>query len=82
MVLKRNCAVCGKSLEIIVKKNEKTGENKYSGGHYIGRVKLPFGEGQYIKTKEKIFEEKRYVYRWTGKEKKIEYWECNSCYKK
>jgi len=81
MVLKRSCAVCGKSLEIILKKDEKSGEKKYFGAHYIGKIKLPFGEGKYILTKEKIFEKKQSVYRWTGKEKYVEYWECKSCYK-
>ncbi|MEK6888384.1 MAG: hypothetical protein AABX14_05560 [Candidatus Aenigmatarchaeota archaeon] len=73
--LKRKCLVCGKSINIVVKNRE------YSGGNYFGEIKLPVKPGEYKKVgTTKIGRTKADVVKWTGKEKKIEYWECNKCF--
>lgn len=77
MVIKRNCLVCGKEIKIRLNK-----DRTYSGGDYFGKIKLPIGKGKYIKIdKLNLFNNKADVVRWNGKEKEIEYWECNKCSK-
>ena len=75
----RKCLVCGKRIKIILYK-----KGHYEGGHYFSKIKIPIkGTGDYKKIKSaKILWKKFDVVKWTGKEKKIEYWECNSCYDK
>ena len=75
--LKRMCLVCGKKIYTTVFEN-----GKYTNGHYFGKMKLPIeGTGEWKKTgTTKIGKQKIGVVKWTGKEKEIEYWECNSCF--
>lgn len=74
----RKCVICGKSIKIRV--DEK---GKYDNGNYFGIMNVPIkGTGHYKKTgTSRLFGRKVSVVKWTGKEKKVEYWECNECYK-
>jgi len=75
--MKRDCSVCGKELDINLRKDKS-----YFGGNYFGKVEIPFGKGKYIKTgKTKINKKIIDVVKWDGKEKEIEYWECDKCFK-
>jgi len=61
----------------------KVGKNRrYDVGHYFGKLKLPIeGTGEWKKTgKMKLGKSSHDVVKWTGKEKEIEYWECNECF--
>ncbi|MCK4491103.1 MAG: hypothetical protein KAU03_00660 [Candidatus Altiarchaeales archaeon] len=73
----RRCAVCGKKIKINVDEN-----GRYDNGHYFGKLKLPIkGTGEYKKVgTTKLLKKQVQVVEWTGKEKEIEYWECNKCY--
>jgi len=72
----RKCLVCGKRLKIAV-----GADHSYTGGHYFGVMELPVGKGKYIELGErKICGRKLEVVKWTGKHKKVEYWECEKCY--
>ncbi|MBU0662852.1 MAG: hypothetical protein ABH854_00930 [Candidatus Diapherotrites archaeon] len=75
--LKRMCLVCGKKIYTTVFEN-----GRYTNSHYFGVLKLPIeGTGEYIKTgTTKFGKTKADVVKWTGKEKELEYWECDSCY--
>ena len=75
----RKCVVCGSRVKIYSDNN-----GKYAGGHYFGELKLPIeGTGKWKKTgKTKIGGRSYDVVDWTGKEKKMEYWECNACFEK
>jgi hypothetical protein len=43
-------------------------------------MELPVGKGKYVEVGErKICGRKCEVVKWTGKEKKVEYWECEKC---
>lgn len=43
-------------------------------------MKIPVGKGRYVKIgKTKLLDRKINVIKWNGKEKEIEYWECNKC---
>lgn len=54
---------------------------KYTNGHYFGKFKIPLKPGEYKKTgTTKIGRSKADVVKWTGKQKEIEYWECNKCF--
>src|SRR3989338_6964287 len=79
MKIVRKCVVCGKKIKIKV-----DSERKYSGGHYFGKLKVPVkGTGEWKKVgKTKIGRISCEVVDWTGKEKEVEYWECNSCFEK
>jgi len=74
----RKCVVCGKCVKINLDK-----KGHYDNGHYFGKFKLPLkGTGCYKKVgASKILGEKVDVVKWTGKEKEVEYWECNRCCK-
>ncbi|PIN84776.1 MAG: hypothetical protein COV47_05715 [Candidatus Diapherotrites archaeon CG11_big_fil_rev_8_21_14_0_20_37_9] len=76
--LKRKCLICGKYFYTTVYENRK-----YSNGHYFGKVPTQIeGTGEWKKVGAfKIGKWKGNTIKWTGKEKKYEYWECNSCYK-
>ncbi len=75
--IKRKCLVCAKNLKIGI-----YDDKQYHGGHYFNKFKLPIGKGEYKKTsKSKLFGKTVDVVKWTGKEKEIEYWECEKCYK-
>ena len=78
-VIIRRCVVCGKRMRINVGRKEN-----YDKGHYFGKLKLPVkGTGEWKKTgKTKIGRKSYDVVDWTGKEKEIEYWECNGCFEK
>ena len=57
-------------------------DGHYSRGAYFGRFKLPIkGTGKYEKVgTSKLGKLKVDVVKWAGKEKEVEYWECNSCF--
>lgn len=73
----RKCVVCGKKIKINV--DEK---GHYDTGHYFGKLKLPIkGTGEYNKVgTTRLLKRQVQVVEWTGKEKEVEYWECNKCY--
>lgn len=74
--LYRKCTVCGKRIRVKVYP-----DRHYTGGHYFNKLKIPMGKGEYKKVgKSNILGKKVNVVKWTGKEKEIEYWECNTCY--
>jgi len=75
--LKRKCLICGKYFYTIIREN-----GKYSNGHYFGKVPTQIeGTGEWKKVGTfRIGKLKGDTVKWTGKEKKFEYWECNSCY--
>lgn len=73
----RECMVCGKKIKINIDK-----KGCYDNGHYFGKMKLPMGKGEYKKIgTSKLLKKPVDVVKWTGKEKKVEYWECNKCFK-
>src|SRR3989338_6738851 len=73
--MERKCLVCG--AKINVKRRSRT----YAGCHYFGKFKLPLKPGKYKKIGNmKIGRTKADVVKWTGKEKEVEYWECNKCF--
>ena len=75
--IERKCVICGKKMKI---KIYKWGD--YSTGHYFGTMKLPVGKGKHVKVGTTDVLGKKYpVVKWTGKEKEVEYWECNICFK-
>lgn len=75
--MKRKCAVCGKKLEIKVYKNRK-----YEGGYYFGKIDIPVGKGEWRKIgKSQLLGKLVDVVEWNGKEKKVEYWECERCFR-
>jgi hypothetical protein len=44
-------------------------------------MEIPIGKGENVKIGEqKIGKLKYTIVKWTGKHKKVEYWECNKCY--
>jgi len=75
--IRRECVVCGKRIYVTVYE-----DGYYRGGHFFGKIGLPIeGTGEYKKVgTSKILGDKIDVVEWTGKEKKMEYWECNACY--
>lgn len=76
MNLKRRCSVCGKKLEILV-----DSEGRISGGVYFGKIDIPYGRGRWIKVgASRILGYKSDIVEWTGKARKVEYWECRKCY--
>jgi len=77
MKLIRKCIVCGNRM--IIEVDEK---GHYDNGHYFGKFKIPLkGTGRYKKIKTtKITGKEVSVVKWLGKEKEVEYWECNGCY--
>lgn len=74
---RRECAICGKRIYVTVYE-----DGHYRNGHFFGKLELPVeGTGEYKKIgTSKLLGLKADVVEWTGKEKKVEYWECNSCY--
>lgn len=77
--LKRKCLICGQLFSLTV-----YADGHYNKGHYFGRLKLPIeGTGEYKKTGFTcIGKQKIAIVKWTGKEKELEYWECNNCFEK
>ena len=75
MILKRKCLICGKEIKIRLNK-DKT----YSGGNYFGKIKLPLGKGKYFRVgKTNLLGKDIGVVKQNGKEKEVEYWECDKC---
>lgn len=73
--MKRKCLVCGREINLILH------SSKYNNGHYFGKFKLPIKPGEYKKVGTvKLGRIKADVVKWTGKEKEVEYWECNKCF--
>lgn len=56
----------------------------YTGGHYFGKMKVPIGKGRWKKvgatTILKPIQKMTDIVEWSGKEKEVEYWECDKCY--
>lgn len=76
-IIKRKCLDCGKQLKIKVYPDKH-----YHGGHYFSTLNVPVGKGEYKEvSKSKLFGKKVSVVKWTGKNKKVEHWECNKCFK-
>ncbi len=75
--LHRTCLVCRNKLQITLYP-----DGHYRNGHYFNKFKIPVkGTGEYKKIgMSKLLGKKLNVVKWTGKEKEIEYWECNTCY--
>lgn len=74
--MQRRCIVCGKKITIHLYP-----DRHYHGGHYFRKMKIPIGKGKYKKIgSTKLGKKKVDVVKWTGKEKEIEYWECEACY--
>ncbi len=75
--INRKCVVCGKNIKITLYE-----DRNYRNGHFFGKIKIPIkGAGEYKKVgTSKLFGKKINVVKWTGKEKKAEYWECNTCF--
>ena len=72
----RKCLVCGKSIRIKVYE-----DGHYNKGYYFKKLKIPIGKGEFKKIRTtKIGKRKIDVVKWAGKEKEIEYWECNDCF--
>lgn len=72
----RRCAVCKKKLIIKVYPDKH-----YKGGHFFGKPKIPIGKGKYEKVGVwKFMGKECSIVTWTGREKKIEMWECDECY--
>lgn len=69
--------MCGKKIQIKI--NIK---GHYNNGNYFGKSIIPIKETGHYKTigTKKLFGRKINIVKWTGKEKEIEYWECNKCY--
>lgn len=73
---RRKCIVCGKLINITLYQ-----DGHYKNGHFFKVIKVPVGKGEYKKVKTtKIFGKKCDIVKWTGKEKEVEYWECNDCF--
>jgi hypothetical protein len=77
--IRRRCLICGKWMWI---KLTKTG--RYNRGHYFNELELPIeGTGEHVKVDTfKFGDLEEDVVDWTGKVKKVEYWECDTCYEK
>ena len=75
--IKRGCVVCAKKISIKIYP-----DGYYRNAHYFGVMKIPVkGTGEYKKTGvTKLGMKQVDVVKWTGKENKVEYWECESCY--
>ena len=75
--IRRSCVVCGKKMKIHVKPS-----GYYSPGHYFGVTKVPIkGTGKYVRTGTAKFGKRTVgITKWTGKNKDVEYWECEKCY--
>lgn len=72
----RKCVVCGKKLSARIYL-----DGHYNNGHYFGKMKLPIGKGEHRQVgKMKLGRSNIPVVKWTGKEKEVEYWECNKCF--
>jgi hypothetical protein len=73
----RTCTVCGKKIRLKLYQ-----DGHYKNGHYFGTLKVSIGKGEYKKVgnKTKVGKEKVDVVKWTGKEKEVEYWECDECF--
>jgi hypothetical protein len=78
--IKRRCVVCGKKLTIKLNDNRT-----YIGGQFFGKIKIPTGKAKWKKvgtsTILKPIQKRTDIVKWIGKEKTVEYWECNNCYK-
>lgn len=73
----RKCLVCGKKLTIALQ-----ADGTYKNAHYFGDFNVPVkGTGKNKKAGTFMLGGKKYsIVKWTGKEKKVEYWECEKCY--
>lgn len=70
------CLICGKRLSVTIYK-----DRHYTGAHYFNKIKVPIGKGEYKKIRMgKLFGRSYTVVEWTGKEREVEYWECNACF--
>ena len=75
--LNKKCAGCGKNIKVSILNSM----GHYDNGHYFGKMKIPVkGTGEYKKVGTSKILKKIDIVKWTGKEKKFEYWECDKCY--
>ena len=76
--IKRKCIVCGKALTIRV-----SGNGRYNKGYYFGKMKVPIeGTGKNVVVgKFKLGKLTGNTVKWTGKNRLVEYWECENCFK-
>lgn len=75
--INRSCVVCGDRIQI------KVGANgRYDNGHFFGVIKVPIKRtGKYRRVgSSKVLGRAVPVVKWTGKERDLEYWECDLCY--
>ena len=57
-------------------------DEKYNKGHYFGKIEVPVGKGKYKKAGIcRLGKNEIGVVKWLGKKAKIEYWECDDCFK-
>jgi len=74
--LLRRCLVCGKQIRVRIYP-----DGHYLNGQFFKKLKVPIGQGHYKEIGKTRFGKSRFkVVKWIGKEKEIEYWECNACY--
>lgn len=75
--IRRACLICGRKVNITIYE-----DGYYKNGHYFNKIKFPVkGTGIYKKVgTTKLGKMKADIVKWTGKEKEVEYWECNKCY--
>ena len=72
--IERFCVVCGNKIMVNLHR-----DYSYKNGHYFGVMNIPVGDGRY-KEISKATKTSPGVVEWTGKEKRIEYWECEKCF--
>jgi len=78
MKIKRGCIICEKGLIINVNK-----DGTYDEGYFFGKMKFPIGKGKNVKVGTmKILGRKIDTVKWNGKEREVEYWECDKCINK
>ncbi len=74
-LIEKECSLCDNVFAVEIQE-----DGKYENGHYFGEIKVPIGVGENIPTGEKLWGCP--VVNWSGKEKTIEYWECDDCFNK
>lgn len=87
--IKRTCACCGKTINVILNKKKKV----VSGAKFFGAISMNTGRWGYSTFKDGVFTRlqpwykefylrfKDYLIIILGQEKKAEYWECDPCFR-
>ncbi|MFH0970437.1 MAG: hypothetical protein V1776_03175 [Candidatus Diapherotrites archaeon] len=75
--IRRKCLICGKWMWVRLTKS-----GHYDKGHFFSKLKFPIeGTGEHVKVGTfRMGGKSHNVVRWTGKVRKVEYWECNKCF--